>query len=188
MKIYGVKFMNKTEAVEFLKTNLSNQNMIKHCLASGAVMRALAIRLGQNLEEWEVVGILHDADAEKTPAERQGATVGEWLVNKLSSEQVHAMAAHNEATGVVCATNFDWALYASEKLTGLIVATTLVLPSKKLADVTVENVLRRFKEKGFAKGASRENIIKCEKLGLSLEEFVGICLPAMQEIAPELGL
>lgn len=180
--------MSKDEAVKFLKANLTNLNMIKHCLASGAVMKVLAVRLGQDSEEWEVAGILHDADAEKTPAERQGATVGEWLADKLTPAQVHAMAAHNEATGVVCANNFDWALYASEKLTGLIVATTLVLPSKKLADVTVENVLRRFKEKGFARGASRENIIQCEKLRLPLEEFVGICLPAMQEISVELGL
>lgn len=151
-------------------------------------MGALAANFGQNAEEWEVAGILHDADAEKTPAERQGATVGEWLKDKLTPAQVHAMAAHNEATGVACENNFDWALYSSEKLTGLIVATTLVLPSKKLSDVTVENVLRRFKEKSFARGAVRENIIKCEQIGLSLEEFVRICLPAMQGISSDLGL
>lgn len=180
--------MNKLEAVEFLKINLSNLNMIKHCLASGVVMKALAVKLGGNPKEWEVAGILHDADAEKTPANRQGATVGEWLADKLTPEQVHAMAAHNEATGVVCASKFDWALYSSEKLTGLIVAAALILPSKKLADVSVESVLRRFKEKSFAKGASRENIIQCEKLGMSLQDFVGVCLPAMKEISLELGL
>ena len=180
--------MTKPEATKFLRENLTNQNMIKHCLASCAVMRALAVRLGQNQEEWEVAGILHDADAEKTPAEKQGATVGEWLGDSLSPEQVHAMAAHNESTGVACENNFDWALYSSEKLTGLIVAAALILPSRRLSDVTAEGVLRRFKEKGFASGASRENIIKCEKLGLSLEEFVGVCLPAMQGVSSELGL
>ncbi len=180
--------MNKQEAIKFLKENLTNQNMIKHCLASGVVMEALARHLGQNEEEWAVAGILHDADAEKTPAERQGATVGEWLKDKLTPEQIQAMAAHNEATGVTCQTNFDWALYASEKLTGLIVASALILPSKKLADVTADMVLRRFKEKGFARGAVRENILQCEKLGLSMEDFVAICLPAMQAISVELGL
>ena len=180
--------MTKEEAIKFLNENLTNLNMIKHCKASGAVMKALAVKFGENPQEWEVAGILHDADAEKTPADRQGATVGEWLVNKLTSEQVHAMAAHNEATGTVCESKMDWALYASEKLTGLIVASALILPSKKLADVTVESVLRRFKEKSFARGASRENIIQCEKLGLSLEDFVGICLPAMQGISKDLGL
>jgi len=180
--------MNQQEAINFLKENLTNQNMIKHCLASGAVMGALARHLGQPEEEWAVAGILHDADAEKTPPERQGATVGEWLQDKLTLDQIHAMAAHNEATGVTCQNNFDWALYASEKLTGLIVASALILPSKKLSDVAVDMVLRRFKEKGFARGASRENILKCEKLGLLLEDFVAICLPAMQAISGELGL
>jgi len=180
--------MTKQEAVTHLKENLTNQNMIKHCLASGAVMKALALHFGQNAEEWEVAGILHDADAEKTPADRQGATVGEWYRDQLTLGQVQAMAAHNEETGTVCESQMDWALYAGEKLTGLIVATTLVLPSKKLSDVTVDNVLRRFKEKGFAKGAKRENILQCEKLGLTLEEFVMVCLPAMQGISKELGL
>jgi len=99
------------------------------------------------------------------------------------------MAAHNqEKTGVLAESQMDWALVAGETLTGLIVATTLVLPSKKLADVTPEMVLRRFKEKSFARGARREDIVQCEKLGLSLEEFVAIALGAMQGIAEELGL
>jgi len=131
---------------------------------------------------------------------------GELLAHErwiLTPEQIQAMAAHNEATGAICQNKMDWALYASEKLTGLIVAAALILPSKKLPDVTVESVLRRFKEKGFARGASRENILQFVKLNelvgseatvqgekqkLSLEDFVKICLPAMQEISGELGL
>jgi len=74
-------------------------------------------------------------------------------------------------------------------LTGLIVAATLVLPSKKLADLTVDSVLKRFKEKSFAKGTRREDILRCEeKLGLNLTEFVTISLKAMQGISQELGL
>lgn len=195
----------KPEALAILQQNLTNQNMIKHCLASGAVMRGLALRLGQDPDDWEVAGLLHDADAEKTPPEKQGVTAGEWL-RKMEDERsrqllggqakikdldgvVHAMAAHNqEKTGVAAESPMDWSLVAGETLTGLIVATTLVLPSRKLADVTPEMVLRRFKEKSFAKGAKRENILECEKLGLSLEEFVTISLTAMQGIATDLGL
>jgi len=194
----------KPEALAILQQNLTSQNMIKHCLASGAVMRALAGKVGGDPEDWEVAGLLHDADAEKTPPEKQGVTVGEWLREmhdpakgagrerlkiKDLEAVVHAMAAHNaEKTGVACESLMDWALASGETLTGLTVAATLVLPSKKLAEVTPEMVLRRFKEKSFAKGAKRENIAQCAKLGLSLEEFVTISLQAMQSISSELGL
>lgn len=160
-------------------------------------MKALAEKLGGNLEDWELAGLLHDADAEKTPPEKQGVTAGEWL-REIKDERlkikdldgvIHAMAAHNqEKTGAAAESKMDWALVGGETLTGLIVATTLVLPSKKLADVTPEMVLRRFKEKSFAKGARREDIVQCERLGLSLEEFVALGLSAMQGIASELGL
>lgn len=151
-------------------------------------MKALAKHLGEPENEWEIAGLLHDADAEKTPDNLQGVTVGDWYAGKLSIEQRHAMAAHNEMSGVIPESKMDWALFSSEKLTGLIVATALILPSKKLADVTPEMVLRRFKEKSFAKGAKRENIAECRRLNLNLEEFVKICLPAMQEISTELVL
>lgn len=195
--------MTRELAVTILHENLTNKNMIKHCLASGAVMRGLAERVLTNPNEeevlaWEIAGILHDADAEKSTEETQGAVVGEWfreggkyagqLPNEYEEQIIYAMAAHNELTGAKCESNIDWALYASEKLTGLIVATTLVLPSKKLSDVTTDMVLRRFKEKGFAKGAKRENIEQGTKLGLSLQEFVEVCLNSMKEISDDLSL
>ena len=189
--------MTKEEAIKILEENLENKNMIKHCLASGAVMAAVAAKLktqNSNLKatidenEWEVAGLLHDADAEKTPPEKQGTTVGQWVKDQVSKEVVQAMAAHNEETGVSCSSKMDWALFAGEKLTGLIVASALVLPSKKLSDVTTKMVLRRFKEPRFAAGAKRENILECEKIGLSLEEFVDISLKAMQGVSKDLGL
>ena len=180
--------MTKEEAIKILEENLENKNMIKHCLASGAVMQGLAAKLGKDENEWEVVGLLHDADAEKTPEEKHGATVGEWVRGQVSKEVIQAMAAHNPSTGVEPQSKMDWALFAGEKLTGLIVASALVLSSKKLADVTTEMVLRRFKEPRFAAGAKRENILECEKLGLSLEDFVDVSLKAMQGISEDLGL
>ncbi len=180
--------MTRNEAIKILEENLENKNMIKHCLASGAVMRGLATKLGEDESGWEIAGLLHDADAEKTPPESQGTTVGEWVKDRVSKEIIQAMAAHNPSTGVEPQSKMDWALFAGEKLTGLIVATALVLPSKKLADVTTENVLNRFKEPRFAAGAKRENISQCQKLGLSLEEFVDISLKAMQNISDDLGL
>jgi len=100
------------------------------------------------------------------------------------------MAAHNwHATGVEPKNLMDWTIFLGDSLTGLIVASTLVLPNKKLADVTIERILKKFKEKSFAKGTRREDILMCdEKLGFSLEEFVRITLNSMQGISSELGL
>jgi predicted hydrolase (HD superfamily) len=100
------------------------------------------------------------------------------------------MAAHNwDRTGAEPKTLMDWTIFMGDSLTGLIVATTLVLPSRKLADVTPQTILNRFKEKSFAKGTRREDIALCfEKIGLTLEEFVRASLGSMQKISGELGL
>jgi len=195
--------MTREEAISILNENLTNKNMIKHCMASGAVMRGLVKRVLKNPSEeeaaaWELAGLLHDADAEDSTQENHGVVVGEWfreggkyegkLPKEYEEQIIHAMAAHNEMTGVACQSPMDWSLYAGEKLTGLIVATALVLPSRKLSDVDTAMVMRRFKEKSFARGAKRENIQQGTRLGLGLEEFVGVCLKSMREISDELGL
>ena len=180
--------MTRSEAFEFVQKNLKNKNMLKHCLASEAVMRALADHFNQDKEMWGLAGLLHDADSEIASPDRQGVVVGEMLKGKLVPEIIYAMAAHNEETGIKPKSKIDWGLFSSEKMTGLIVAAALILPAKKLSDVTAEMVLRRFKEKSFARGAKRESIKECEKLGLSLEDFTKICLKAMQNISNDLGL
>jgi len=101
---------------------------------------------------------------------------------------VEAVKTHNEAHGIPPQTLMAKALFCLDPLTGLIVAATLVMPSRKINDLNVENVLNRFKEKSFARGANREIIQKCSDIGLSLEEFVEICLKAMQAISNKLGL
>ena len=107
----------------------------------------------------------------------------------LDEDICQAVKIHNEAHGIMPQTLMEKSLFVTDPLTGLIVAATLVLPSKKLADLTAENVLNRFKEKAFARGANREIIKKCQELlNLKLEEFVKISLEAMQEIDKELGL
>jgi predicted hydrolase (HD superfamily) len=107
----------------------------------------------------------------------------------FDTEVCQAVLAHNEVHGVQPESLMAKALYCVDPLTGLIVAATLVLPSKKINDLKVENVLNRFKEKAFARGANRETIGKCQEyLNLSLEKFVEIVLSAMQKISNELGL
>lgn len=180
--------ITREEALEFVRTHLKNKNLIKHCLASEVAMGALAKHFGENETEWGTAGLLHDADVESSTPEQQGKIVGDLLADKITPEMRHAMAAHNTKTGVTPVSKFDLALTASETITGLIVAAALILPEKKLANLTAESVIKRFHEKRFAMGADRALILNCEKIGLTLEQFVDICLKAMQGIAGELGL
>jgi len=184
--------MTRDEALQILKENLSNQNLIKHCFAVEAIMKALAQRFGQDQERWGLSGLLHDIDYEKVKNDlSQHSLVGAKMLEDLGLEKdiCQAVKVHNEAHGIAPETMMEKALFVTDPLTGLIVAATLVLPSKKIKDLTAENVLNRYKEKAFARGANREIIGKCgELLGLKLGEFVEIGLRAMQEIDTELGL
>lgn len=187
--------ITRTQALEIINEHVANKNIIKHMLATEAMMGALAEKFEPGKkDDWKMAGLLHDGDyCPEVPVEKQGIQISEWVGDAgfdLPEEVKHAMAAHNaENTGIKPESKMDWALFSGDSLTGLIVASALVLPSKKLADLTLESVLKRFKEPSFAKGTRREDIKMCEdKLGLSLEEFVTITLQSMQEIAPKLGL
>ncbi|MBM7582685.1 putative nucleotidyltransferase with HDIG domain [Caldicoprobacter guelmensis] len=183
--------MTREEALKMVNENVKNANLVKHMLATEAVMRALARRLGEDEEKWGVVGLIHDVDYEKTAdAPSQHGLIGAQMLLEagMGEEEVNAVKAHNEATGFQRVTKLDKALYAADPVTGLIVAAALVKPSKKLADVDTEFVLKKFKEKSFARGASREQIMSCQELGLSLEEFISLAIDAMRAIGGDLGL
>jgi predicted hydrolase (HD superfamily) len=187
--------MDREKLLKILEKQIENKNIIKHMLATEACMRVLAEKLGaENKEEWAMAGLMHDGDyRDDVPVEQQGVKIAEIMRDEgieVPESVAHAMAAHNwRNTGVEPKSLMDWALFTCDSLTGLIVAATLVLPSRKLADLKVENVLHRFKEKSFARGTRREDIALCEeKLGIPLEEFVKICLKAMRGISRELGL
>ena len=181
--------MTRDEAWELVTTKVKNKNLQKHMLASEAIMRALARRLSEDEEKWALTGLIHDIDYEETvkDPERHGLVSAEFLEKKgLDEDIVHAIRAHNEHSERE--TPLDYGLYATDPLTGLIVAAALIHPEKKLGKIDKQFVLNRFKEKSFARGASRESIKTCEKLGFTLEEFVQTGLEAMQEISEVLGL
>lgn len=183
--------MTRQEAWELVKKNVKNKNLRKHMLAVEAVLRRLAAHFQEDEELWGLAGLLHDIDYDQTAddAARHSQVGADMLAELgLSEELVYAVRAHNEYHGLPRNTRLDKALYAADPLTGLIVASALIHPDKKLAAINTEFVLNRFKEKSFARGANREAIASCEELGLSLEEFVGLALEAMQGIAGELGL
>jgi len=181
--------MNRNEALELLKQHLKNKNLVKHCLAVEACMRAMAKRLGHDPEPWGLAGILHDLDyetTEKSPELHTSETVKILKEKAIAPEVIHAVQAH--AGKAACESPMDWAIYSIDPLTGLIIAATLMHPDKKLKSVDLEFVERRYKEKSFARGARREEIEECRNLGLGLGEFITICLAAMQGIDADLGL
>ena len=108
--------------------------------------------------------------------------------NGFDNDIVYAVKAHNDAHGLERKSRMDKALFCADPVSGLITASALILPSKKLSEVDTDFVMNRFNEKGFARGANRENIKKCSELNLELRDFLDISLKAMQGISEELGL
>ena len=189
--------MNREEALRVVREHTKNENLVRHMVAVEACMRALAVRLEGDPETWGMAGLLHDADYEELKDSPEVKSLHtkktvEWLGGEdVPGEVVDAIKAH--AWGYVEGapepkTSMEWALYTCDELTGLIVAVALV-KGGKLGDVTVESVMKKWKQRAFAAGANREQIAMCEeKLGIDLTEFVGICLDAMKGISGELGL
>jgi len=183
--------ISREEAVKLLKENVTSDNMLKHCFASEAVLRGIAKKLNKNEDEYGIAGLLHDIDVEITNADpfTHGPYSEKLLKGKISDEMLDAIVMHNEmATGKERTTEFQHALAAGETITGLITATTLVYPDKKIASVKPNSVTKRMKQKAFAASVKRENILECEKIGIPLEEFVELSVASMTEINKVLGL
>lgn len=181
--------ITRREAFELVEQHLTRNNLVKHVLAVEAIMRALAPRYGGDPEVWGMAGLLHDLDYEQTAAEpdRHGAVTLELIGDLDLPEQVrHAILAHCDR--VERNSPADKAIYAADPVTGLIVASALMHPAKKLAAVDADFVGKRFRERRFAAGADREAIASCRELGLDLHEFLEISLAAMKGISDDLGL
>ena len=171
---------------------LDNQALVKHCLATESIMRRLAPRFGADPESWGIAGLLHDLDYQETKdnPERHGLVTEEILTEKgVSPEIIDAIKSHNaEKLGIERSTPFHYAITCAENITGLIVATALVMPEKKISQVKPKSVVKRMKDKAFARSVDRDGIRQCEKIDIPLQEFVELSLDAMNEISGELGL
>lgn len=183
--------ISREDAVKLLNEKVTSDNMLKHSFASEAVLRGIARKLGKNEDDYGIAGLLHDIDVEITNANplTHGPYAEKILKGKISDEMLDAIVMHNEiATGQERSTVFQHALAAGETITGLITATTLVYPDKKIASVKPNSVTKRMKQKAFAASVKRENILECEKIGIPLEEFVELSIQSMSEISEVLGL
>jgi hypothetical protein len=181
--------LSRQEARELVDMHLSKRNLVKHTLAVEAIMRALARKFGQDEKLWGLAGLLHDLDYEKTSAapDRHGRVTLELIegldVPKEASDAILAHAGHLARNSLM-----EKAICCVDPITGLIVASALMHPSKSLAGLDPDFVGKRFKEKRFAAGANREAIAGCSELGLELHDFFQISLDAMNGISRELEL
>ena len=182
----------REKALARLREHVKNEKTVVHCFASEAVMRALALHLGEDEDRWGLTGLLHDIDVEFTDADpKVHALKAEELLTSfgLDEEMLDAIRMHNdEATGIPRFTRFQHALAAGETITGLIYATTLVYPDKKIESVKYKSVRKRMKEKAFAASVNRDHILECEKIGVPLDEFIQLSVDAMREISDSIGL
>lgn len=183
--------MDRSGALRAIREKVTNENLVRHMIATEAIMRALARRYGENEDEWGMAGLLHDIDVELVGGDmKEHSRLGSQLALDLGASEAIAQAilTHNDAHGVPASTTMDKALFCADPVTGLITAMALVMPDRKLARVEAKSVRKRFGAKTFAAGANRENIAACSVLGLTLDEFIEIALEAMQGVAGELGL
>ena len=180
--------MDRNQALQWVESELANDKLIKHVLAVEAIMRALAAFLDCDVGKWGLTGLLHDIDLAATAMKPHKHTLvaEKWLIERaVAPDIIQAIKAHAGKTEPT--TEMDWALYCSDPLSGLIVASVLKHPSGKLSELTGEFLLKRYKEKRFAAGANREAIAACDKLGLSLDKFFEIALEGVRNVSDQLG-
>ena len=183
--------MNREQVTRLVDQYIHSDWLKKHSLATAAVMERLAGRLGRNADTWWIIGMLHDLDFDITqdPAVHGRKSAEILREHGVEEEIIRPIMAHNaEGLGLELSEDLDYIISAAETITGLIVATALVMPDKRLASVKPASVVKRMKKKEFARKVSRESILLCEKAGIPLEEFAAIAVEAMQGIAEELDL
>ena len=181
----------REDAWRILTEWTQSESLRRHALAVEICMRWYARKFGANEELWGNTGLLHDFDYKRHPDPPNHPEVGMAHLREVGwpEEMLHAIAGHAEYLGVSRETPLDKALFAVDELSGLIVASALIRPSKSLSDVTTESVMKSYRKPAFARAINREDVRRgAEELGIPLEEHVGNCLAAMQEEAARLGL
>ena len=184
----------REEAWELLNEYTKSPSLINHALAVEAGMRAYARRFGEDEERWGIVGLIHDFEYETYPDLGPGGHpfMGTEILREKGwpEELIRGVLAHApDLTKTTPENNMEKAIFAVDELTGLIVATALVRPSKSLLDVKVRSVRKKWKDKRFAAGVKREDVeAGAAMLGVELSEHIGVVLQAMQGIAEEMGL
>lgn len=190
------KLPSRDEAWKLLCEYTQSENLRKHALAVEACVRAYARKQGANEELWGLAALLHDFDYERWPnaehlADKEHPAEGSKILRERGypEEMIHAILAHADYSGVTRECALDHTLFACDELSGFLTACALIRPNKKIAEIETVSVLRKLKDKAFARGVSRDDVRRgAEELGIPLEEHITFCIEAMRSIADRLGL
>lgn len=183
--------MTREEVWTLLNEYTKGEGLIKHALSVEAAMRAYARRLGGDEEAWGLTGLLHDFDYERWPNPPDHPLQGSEILRAKGcpEEIIRAIQSHAKYLHVLRESLMEKGLFAVDELTGMITATALVQPSRRLKGLQAASVLRKMKSKGFARSVNREDIVEgAADLGVDLEAHIAFVIEAMQGIAPQLGL
>jgi putative nucleotidyltransferase with HDIG domain len=189
-------FPSRADALALMREYTASDSLRKHMLAVEAAMRAYAERLDGDPERWGLAGLIHDFDYERfpnaahSPTEEHPAEGVRILRARGWPEDIlEAILGHAQYSGVPRVTPMAKALFAVDELTGLITATALVRPSRSVRDVDARSVRKKMKDKAFARGVSREDVVNgAAELGVELDEHIEFVIAAMQARAEEIGL
>lgn len=179
--------MKREEALQILKKYVKSESLIKHCLAVEAGMIGYGKLLNENTEEWSIAGLVHDIDFELYPNEHPFK--GEKILQEegFAPQIIHAVMGHADYTNTKRESSMDKALYAVDELGSFIVACVLVRPSKSFDDLEVKSVVKKFKDKAFARAVDRESIKKAtEEFGLELNQHIENMIVFLKERESEL--
>jgi putative nucleotidyltransferase with HDIG domain len=183
--------LNRIEALSIVNEYIKNENLLKHMLSVEAAMRFYAEKYHEDVETWGIVGLLHDFDYEIHPTLDKHPQDGAPILRERGVPEtiIQAVLSHADHTNVPRITLMQKALYACDEITGLIIAVALVRPSRSLLDLEVSSVKKKWKDRSFAAGVTRSDIVNAtDELGIELWEHVSNVIIAMRRIAPVLGL
>jgi len=185
------KVPTRDEALELLKKYNKSDGLIKHALAVEGVMRYFARQRGEDEDKWGAIGLIHDLDYEQFPDQHCHKTEEILRENHWPEEYIRAVISHGWGicTDIKPESEMEKVLYTIDELTGLVVTTALVRPSKSVMDVKTKSVKKKFKDKRFAAGVDRSIIQKgAEMLGLELPDLINDTIMGMREVAEDIGL
>ena len=186
----------REDALALMHEYTASESLRKHMLAVEAAMRAYALKFGEDPDRWGLAGLIHDFDYERFPNAAHSATeehpahgVGVLRARGWPEDILQAILGHATYCNVPRETRMAKALFAVDELTGLVTATALVKPTKSVHDVDARSVRKKMKDKTFARGVSREDVVLgAQELGVDLDDHILFVIQAMQGVAPELGL
>jgi putative nucleotidyltransferase with HDIG domain len=183
--------MTREDALQLLHTHTESESLRKHAYAVEAAMRAYAEKFGDDVEEWGMVGLLHDFDYEKHPSEEEHPFVGNRILEEAGwPEHIRrAIMSHADYTGVPRESQMEKTLFAVDELCGFLMAVAYVRPDRSMASVQYKSVKKKMKDKGFARAVSREDMTRgAEELGIPFEEHVAFVIDALAGEGDRLGV